>query len=176
MVVSCRDSSGKLSTSSNGKSGSSWSEGGHEGGSNLASELWGAPSNKLRGPPPGLIAGSVQQKNTVVVSGGGGGGAGGSGGGGGGGGGGSWGTVGRSTSWSGEQHKNPPNSALHSAAAIAAPGTWTNTQLPSTWLILRNLTPQVTHHSCDARYYNYSHHHPSSSSMFVRGVRSHPPS
>ncbi|KAK3864155.1 hypothetical protein Pcinc_030143 [Petrolisthes cinctipes] len=137
------DSSGKLSGSSNGKSGSSWSEGGHEGGSNLASELWGAPSNKLRGPPPGLIAGSVQQKNTGVVSGGGGGGAGGSGGGGGGGGGGSWGTLGRSTSWSGEQHKNPPNSALHSAAAIAASGTWTNSQLPSTWLILKNLTPQI---------------------------------
>ncbi|XP_069940702.1 protein Gawky isoform X4 [Cherax quadricarinatus] len=119
----------KLSSGTNGKSGSSWSETVHEGSSNLASELWGAPGNKLRGPPPGLIAGSVGvQKNSGVVSGGG-----------------SWGTLGRSTSWSGEQHRNPPNSALHSAAAaaVAASGAWTNSQLPSTWLILRNLTPQV---------------------------------
>nr|XP_053632676.1 protein Gawky-like isoform X3 [Cherax quadricarinatus] len=119
----------KLSSGTNGKSGSSWSETVHEGSSNLASELWGAPGNKLRGPPPGLIAGSVGvQKNSGVVSGGG-----------------SWGTLGRSTSWSGEQHRNPPNSALHSAAAaaVAASGAWTNSQLPSTWLILRNLTPQI---------------------------------
>lgn len=122
--------------SSGGKSGSGWSESGHDGTTTLASELWGAPGNKLRGPPPGLIAGSVPKSGGVVGGGSGGGGSGG---------GGAWGAaLSRSTSWSGDQHRSNQNSALHSAAAAAAAsGAWTNSQPPSTWLILKNLTPQV---------------------------------
>uniref|UniRef100_A0A0P4WB21 RRM domain-containing protein n=1 Tax=Scylla olivacea TaxID=85551 RepID=A0A0P4WB21_SCYOL len=116
---------------SSSKSGSGWSEGGHDGSTTLASELWGAPGNKLRGPPPGLIAGSVPKSG--VVGGGGGSGSGGGG----------WGALSRSTSWSGDQHRNPQNSALHSAAGVAPSGAWTNNQPPSTWLILKNLTPQI---------------------------------
>ncbi|XP_063595618.1 protein Gawky-like isoform X4 [Penaeus indicus] len=119
----------KLSSGTNGKSGSAWNESSQGGSNNLASELWGAPGNKLRGPPPGMSVGSSNNKIGVGVSGG------------------SWGALGRSTSWSGEQQRNPPNSALHSAAVVAASGAWTNSQLPSqlpsTWLILRNLTPQI---------------------------------
>lgn len=124
----------KLGSTTGNKSGTGWSEGGHDGSTTLASELWGAPGNKLRGPPPGLIAGSVPKSGGVV----------GGGGTGGGGSGGAWGAaLSRSTSWSGDQHRNPQNSALHSAAAVAASGAWTNSQPPSTWLILKNLTPQI---------------------------------
>ncbi|MPC96907.1 Protein Gawky [Portunus trituberculatus] len=121
----------KLGSGGGSKAGSGWSEGGHDGSTTLASELWGAPGNKLRGPPPGLMAGSVPKSGVV-------------GGGGSGSGGGAWGAaLSRSTSWSGDQHHNPQNSALHSAAAVASSGGWTNSQPPSTWLILKNLTPQV---------------------------------
>lgn len=133
--------SGKLSSGSNGKSGSTWSEGGGQDGSS-PSELWGGTTgNKLRGPPPGMTIG-VPNKSASGTGGAGAAGAVVTGGGGGGGGGGSW--LGRSTSWTGEQQRNPQNSALHPATGVAASGAWTaNSQLPSTWLILKNLTPQI---------------------------------
>ncbi|KAG0713063.1 Protein Gawky [Chionoecetes opilio] len=86
-----------------------------------------AANSPLSAPPPGLIAGTVPKSGGGVV-----------------GGGGAWGTsLSRSTSWSGDQHRTPPNSALHGGVAVAASGAWNNLQPPSTWLILKNLTPQI---------------------------------
>lgn len=134
-----RDS--KLNSVSAGKGGpGSWGESGGNGGagnggggnsgSNLASELWGAPggNSKLRGPPPGMSAGGPGAAqggaaNKLGAAAG------------------TWGGLGRSTSWTGEP-RNPTNSALHPATSLSG-GAWTNSQMPSTWLILKNLTPQI---------------------------------
>ena len=115
---------------------SSWSEG-TQSTTALTSELWGAPgaNNKTRGPPPGMSANNnkplgANGTNASATS---------------------WGTVlGRSTSWSGgeqQQQRNPSNSsALHSAAAATTASPWPNSQMPSTWLLLKNLTTQVSGH------------------------------
>lgn len=113
----------------------------------VTSELWGAPMGKSRGPPPG-----ISNKNTSgsAVTGGGNSG-GGSGGGSGNNNGSGWASAGGSVGGSAGTASNPAaggggSSGVRSASwgiQGSATGTW-----GSTWLLLKNLTPQVrnNHH------------------------------
>lgn len=112
------------------------------------SELWGAPQNKPRGPPPGL---SSKNPN------GGGNGGGAAGGAGQGGGTGSSGSSTSSNGWGrggggGSGSGGASSWGIQGAGATATPGAGTagtgttgTAGWGSTWLLLKNLTPQVRH-------------------------------
>jgi hypothetical protein len=111
----------------------------------VTSELWGAPMGKSRGPPPG-----ISNKNTPGSAVTGGGNSGSGSGGGGGNNGSGWASAGGSVGGSAGTASNAAaggggSGGVRSASwgIQGATGTW-----GSTWLLLKNLTPQVrnNHH------------------------------
>lgn len=102
------------------KNNAAWSDG---TSSSLASELWSSinpgkqASNNVG--PPGL--GSISSSGSKLVTSS------------------SWGGLGRSA-WPGEQRSSQPTSN----SALPSQGGWPSQLPPSTWLILKNLTPQVS--------------------------------
>lgn len=113
----------------NGKGGSNatWSDG---SSSSMASELWTSINPPKQGGsvgPPGLgaISGGGGGASSKLVASSSGGSI-------------SWGGLGRSA-WPGDQRPSQGNSN----SALPSQGGWPTQLPPSTWLILKNLTPQV---------------------------------
>lgn len=117
----------------------------------VTSELWGAPPNKPRGPPPGLSSKNPNGGAGGNGNGGNAGGAGQGGGMGGGLGGGAGSSAGSSSSNGWGVGRGAGSSGSSSwgmqggAGATPGAGTTGTAGWGSTWLLLKNLTPQVRH-------------------------------
>lgn len=114
---------GEANKNGTSKVSSAWSDG---SSNSFASDLWSSINTTKQGSvgPPGLASATTTSGSRLTTS------TGGSM---------SWGGLGRSA-WPGDQRTSQSNSALQQPSQ----GDWSGQPPPSTWLILKNLTPQVT--------------------------------